>query len=55
MRSARIAQKSPTRKDARPAKARGKAPLRQEIALAMADALVDILQYEDRLRSRASR
>lgn len=57
MRSARVARKSPTQKDNRPAKSRGKAPLagQVEIALAMADALVDILRYEDRLRSRATR
>lgn len=49
---ARVAQKSPTRKDSRGSKGRGKAPLKAELALAMADALTDILRYEEQRRRR---
>lgn len=53
MRSPRVAQKSPARKDARPAaKTRGRGPTRAELALAMADALNDILRYEARMQVR---
>ena len=53
MRTPRVAQKSPARKDARPAaKTRGRAPTRTELALAMADALTDILRYEAQARRR---
>ena len=56
-RSARVAQKSPARKESRSSsKSRGRAaPIRLELALAMADALTDILRYEDQLRRSRSR
>ncbi len=54
--SYRVAQKSPARKaPQRDIKTRGKgAPIRRELALAMVDALGDILRYEQDMKARRS-